>query len=473
MKNIIDKTIVSTLSLTITLAIIIVINVSGITIEDEIIPLSDVSVVEYHIKDEIFGVKGDGIQNDTVAFNKAINSLNDGDTLIIDKGNYMLDILNIYKDNINIIGEQGSVIICANEIHTFANIKGKNILISGIEFNGNYNALRVLSILSNSSEIELNKCIVRNVFNDGKRVEISGIRVYGDCNNITIDSCEISNISSTTNNIMGDSLGASRGILVSPYVEVGQGNSYNITIKNCKIDNIGPREDGDGIVISSIGALKDNEHVSSIINNKLTNCSKRAIKVMGSNVNIEGNTIINTFEGAKKDWTDGMYSAISAYGSDIEVVDNIITGTSFYIPLDFEGKDLSNITVRNNHISVGEGGAVLPYKGTISFNGSFSNVEVIENNISNGNIGIYFRKECSEAIITDNTINNSIENKLSYGVMFDDYQYILFEEIEIGNNEILSPVEYYLGKGLNFELNDETAIVVQESIKGNADYNKD
>ena len=149
--------------------------------------------------------------------------------------------------------------------------------------------------------------------------------------------------------------------MVTPFRGAGEGDSVNVTIQNNVVSNIGPREDGDGIVIASDG-LDQGAVVATIQNNKFYNCAKRAIKIQGGRVVVQGNTIKNQSAGMNPNWSDGMFSAISIYGSNVSVLDNTIRGTSFFRPVDVEGRNLRNIAIKNNSITVGENNTVLPFR---------------------------------------------------------------------------------------------------------------
>jgi hypothetical protein len=416
-------------------------------IDDERIPLAQSVGIDYHLRRD-FGAKGDGVHNDTAALQAAVNALKEGDTLYIEPGRYLIDRLNIIRRNVTITGSKDSILLCANVIHTFVSVRGEGIRIEGISIDGANKAARALSVFRNSRNISIINTHVSNVFNNGQALVVAGIKIYGDTSDILIDGCTVSNVSTTVNGVIGDSHGASRGIMITPFRGGGEGDSVNVTVQNNVISDIGPREDGDGIVVASDGA-DQGAVVATIQNNQFNNCAKRAIKIHGGRVIVRENTINNHFPGRNADWTDGMYSAISVYGSNVSILDNLIRGTSYFRPIDIEGRDLRNIAVNNNRITVGENSTVLPFRGVINFHGTYDTVEVTGNSLLNGNMGIYFRNRGTNITVSE----NKIHNMSGIGINFDGFQYQLFDNILLSRNNIhamRSAINF--GAGQNFRL---------------------
>lgn len=418
-------------------------------IDDERIPLAQSVGTVFHLRKD-FGAKGDGVHNDTAALQTAVNALKEGDTLYIEPGRYLIDRLNIIRRNVAIIGSKDSVLLCANVIHTFVSVRGEGIRIEGISIDGANKAARALSVFRNSRNISIINTHVSNVFNNGQSFVVAGIKIYGDTSDILIDGCTVSNVSTTVNGVIGDSHGASRGIMITPFRGGGEGDSVNVTVQNSVISDIGPREDGDGIVVASDG-LDQGDVVATIQNNQFNNCAKRAIKIHGGRVIVRENTINNHFPGRHADRTDGMYSAISVYGSNVSILDNLIRGTSYFRPIEVCGRlnSLRNITVNNNSISVGENNTVLPHRGVINFLGTYDAVEVVGNSLVNGNTGIYFRNRGTNITVSE----NKIHNMSGIGIDFCSFQYQLFDNILLSENNIRamrSAINF--GAGRNFRL---------------------
>ena len=94
---------------------------------------------------DYFGAIGDGITNDTTAFNNAINSLKQNDCLILTGGkSYLIDSLNIDTNNTITINGNGAVLLCNNE-DGFTIRCGQESKFFNIIFDGNNKAVTTLT----------------------------------------------------------------------------------------------------------------------------------------------------------------------------------------------------------------------------------------------------------------------------------------------------------------------------------------
>jgi len=391
---------------------------------------------QQYVKVKSFGAKGDGITNDTVALQKAINYASDRKKVkvILPKGNYVVDFLTIPK-NIYLEGNKDANIVASKKRYSsFISISGENIELHGININGENRRSIGLNIRQKSNNIKIYGCSIGNI-NSTYLETTAGIRIEGNTKDILIQNNIIDGISNTPNGVQGDSVGTSRGIWISKSskeVEPSQIKIHKNTIRN-----IQTREDGDGISVQGWHRKVD----VTISNNFFESCAKRAIKIMSPGVLIKDNKIINSYTH-DADYKKVMYSFISVYASDVIVDGNQMIGGNGYTGIDV-GTDLmetpKRIKITNNNIIFSPTG-IKTFLGGIAMYTSVKDVYIAGNTIKNTNYGIQIRKQLKGCIITSNSINNASER----GIYISNYNYINISDVVIFKNNIQSTKETIL-----------------------------
>lgn len=381
-----------------------------------------------------FGAIGDGVTNDTDAFQAALNYSSNKKKLILPKGIYVIDFLTFPK-NVKLEGEKGSMIVASEKTYSrFISLSGKNIEIRNIKISGENRRSIALSIVSGSQNVIVESCTISNI-NSTEPETTAGIKVEGNTKNVFMRNNTIDGIGNTPNGKVGDNSGASRGIWIGK--ESTEVEPENIVIEKNVIRNIQTREDGDGI---SVQGWSGNVHVI-IMNNFFEFCSKRAIKIMSPGVLIKRNKIMNNYTHAS-DYEKVMYSFISIYASDVIVEENQMLGGNSYHGIDI-GTDLiktpKRINVKNNVIVLSENG-VKTFLGGIVLYTNVEEVYLSGNTIKNSNNGIILRKKIKGCIITSNYITNVSER----GIFISNVEYKNISDVEILNNYIYSMKEAIL-----------------------------
>jgi len=413
------------------IGIIIKLNADSWTNEDK----KD-NLKQQYVKVKSFGAKGDGITNDTVSLQKAINYASDKKKVkvILPKGNYVVDFLIIPK-NIYLEGNrEASIVASKKRYSSFISISGENIELHGININGKNRRSIGLNIMQNSNNIRIYGCYIGNI-NSTYLETTAGIKIEGNTKDILIQNNIINRISNTPNGVEGDSAGTSRGIWIrrsSKEVE-----PLKIKIHKNTIRNIQTREDGDGIAVQGWHRNVD----VTISNNFFESCAKRAIKIMSPGVLIKNNKIINSYTH-EVDYKKVMYSFISIYASNVVVDGNQMIGGNGYSGIDV-GTDLmetpKRIKITNNKIIFSPTG-IKTFLGGIAMYTSVKDVYIAGNTIENTNYGIQIRKQLKGCIITSNSINNASER----GIYISNYNYINISDVVIFKNKIHSTKETIL-----------------------------
>lgn len=374
-----------------------------------------------NVKD--FGAKGDGISDDTLSIQTALNTGTKKKlTIYFPAGTYIVNpnATLTLKSNTSITGDGAESVIKADKSKFgwgLLHISGTNIQIKQMKFDGNHAVNRVLVIQPGSSLVQISNSLVTSASQSNEKSTdfyssiVAGVVIYGNTNSILIDQTEIQNVISL--HPLAGSLIA-RGIYITTTQGSSEKPSTNLNIQNSTIHDIGPADDGDGIYYED--PLLDKNIIentnSSIMNNTFYNCAKRAIKLYANGINVTGNHIINDFinnnyyQGKDKGkLAPDMYAGISVYGNNIKISDNVLGGKgSYYSGIEItSSKTVKNIDVSKNKITMG---AMSNIKGTTSIRvGDIEDFSISSNIIENGERGIWNWQNATRGTITENVIH--------------------------------------------------------------------
>lgn len=371
---------------------------------------------------KMWGARGNGQTDDTATVQQALDQASrNGDTVYFPNGIYMINPQKPLRvgDRTKLQGAGRSTIIRAGAGSfgwELIRASGQNIQISDITLDGNNRVNRVLVIGGGSSSVTVrNVLVTKATHSTDRRSEyytgiVAGIVVYGNSDSIDISESEISAINAV--NLTGGSLIA-RGIYVTTTWASAERAAKRVAISNNYIHDIGPADDGDGIYYEAPD-LDNQQGVkvgSTITGNRFDNCAKRAIKIYTNGMTISGNQVDNSYlnnnyyRGASKGrLAPDMYSAISLYGSDHVVENNIIGGIgSYYAAIEVtSGMEVSHITIQGNKISMGDKSTIT---GTTAIRlRNIRDFQILANTISNGEKGIWTWQNADSGLIRDNVI---------------------------------------------------------------------
>ena len=375
--------------------------------------------------------------NDTELVQNCIDkafSLGGGTVLLND--NYLINALTL-KENVILKSYKKSKLTLISNIEKTINIIGNNVTIDNIIIDSNNKSIISVNIDNSYNNINIKNCIIKNNMDNGESCVVSGIKIGDNSTDINIINNEICNCVNNTDYV-------ARGVFL--FTRNGQTTSKNIIIKNNKIHDINPIGDADGIHLSGF-KNQTNKNNILIDGNTFYNCSKRAIKVMASHVNIINNIIVSNYTNYD---TEGMYSGISVYSSFVNIENNQIYNKSFkYGAIDVVGTDweVRELTIKNNYIKVGQDGGNI-YQGAIQFdNNVLENVIIDSNIIISSSFGIVFKRYSKNIKILNNNIN-SVNACIK---TFSSTDFILCENFTITNNTLSGSANYciHFEKGNN------------------------
>lgn len=393
----------------------------------------------------------------TAGIKKAIEAADEGDTILIPQGEYIVSgRLYIQKSNITITGEvdngeNKSIIKCKDgtsnnwsvfiiQTNDSSNTNLNNITIKDLQINGNrmqrnteevngnqykenYGAGTGISILRSNQNYEISNILISNVvMNDvpGPSIQLTGKRV---AHNVSVTDYEDVDRRSTDERY---------------YVD-------NITIENCKLSN------------STIGISQNTAKNVHIINNKIDKSLHENITIdLSDNCLCEGNELGEYFGGCGSIGVDNTLNSI-----------------------------IRNNKINNTNTTAGElfnSGITINSKAGIS-----KNVIIEGNTIENANYGIFLKDHrgyVEEQFKLSNhkenyeygsrpgedfyILNNIIKNSIIYGIRVDELTgmaYLLNNNITSNQNVYNDYQDIYVDE-YNYKKRGNESETIKNVIKG-------
>ncbi|MFI8684658.1 glycosyl hydrolase family 28-related protein [Rossellomorea sp. NPDC077527] len=368
-----------------------------------------------------YGAVGDGKTDDTTAIKKALY-YGKNRTVYFPEGTYLITDTVTVKMNTEVYGEN-AVIKAAAPGDTMFRIYGENIHIHDLTIDGGRTFLRGMTMMNGTSNLTVKDVeLTRFSQPDDSPLSTStpiAIRVEGGVQEVLFEGLTIQDVfAKNISSNVGWNHKVARGILISPALST-QPVSRNITIQHSLISDIGPKDDGDGIVVQG---FQDDVHVT-IQHNTFERNHKRAIKIQSPGVIVAHNQIHNSFyqdnvyDTYKETNEYDMWSAISVYEDNVEITENTIDGIGRYsAAIDIAGGN--NVRVSGNTIANREAS---PASDVIRINkgydgtSSFTNISIQDNSLRNGRYGINVVAGVEQLTLSGNTYDG-VERLASSGI---------------------------------------------------------
>lgn len=457
-----------------------------------------------------FGAIGDGVADDTVAIQAAIDALTSGGIVIFPVGTYKTTALITILDNVTLLGTKGAVIRPNGEdISWFQNAdtSGGNsgISIIGLEIDGSSMtdasvATAALSFIT-VTDLIIRDCTISNV--PVHAIVMSGVTTFEVSHNFIsvtgtaefkasppvesgqgISSANLQNGVIVANNIF-DCWGASILIFAT------SGNkTRNLTIANNLIDT----SDDNGIRVSS-GNADNIEDVSNITitGNTIIDVDGSGIRANGAYISVTGNTIeLQDLIESDADATHAPHG-INVWGVHITVTGNTINdGTGIMtagIKVSTSGDDIGHIILSSNVIdNVGDGQGIIVFRAletetmadiiitdniiTNTTTQEGIHIQDVERLVIRGNIirlsfqeGVYV-EDSSQIVASGNIMHNNNQQGLGYrgGFRFFDCTDLL-----ISNNRCYDDQDTKTQKwGVHLDGTTNHVLVIGNDLRGNA-----
>ncbi len=368
-----------------------------------------------------FGATGDGTTDDTAAFLRALASLTEGGVLAVPPGTYRIKpgALTI-PSRVAVLGERATIVPFGTGFDLIE-FHGTDIGMSGVTIDGENRVVRGATVIGGSKHVLL----ARDTFADftmptdpadpNYLQTPAGIRIEGNGDTIAIAGVTVKNVVANHANDTRDGhpTWVARGIWIAP--ASGQRTSTHIMIRDSALSEVGPKDDGDCIVIQDASDRAD----LTISDNTFDRCHKRAIKIQVPGATVTGNTITNPFHGDNPfQVADGgqgafpydMYSAIAVYASDVTVERNTIAGVgSFYAGIEVNASctvPVDRVAIRDNRVRMGTT-ANLAGASSIRAFGPATNLGIAKNTLEYADTGIVLIPGTPDAVLQELAADNA------------------------------------------------------------------
>jgi len=350
-----------------------------------------------------YGAAGDGVTDDTMAIQKALEN-GSNHKVYFPEGTYNISKELKLFDHTKIVGDK-AVIKASSDLLSVFIIQGKNVSIHSLTIDGNDTSLRGITIAEGSRDVEIENSQLCHFTqpNDPylSQLTVSAIRIEGGTSNITIDHNKIEHVRAR-NPVKGWGHLIARGILISP-VNNQQETSQYIKISNSVFTNIGPKDDGDGIVVQGFKEPVQLE----IRDNSFYDNHKRAIKIQSPGVLIKGNQIYNNFDEnnfyttytSSKEYD--MWAAISVYADYTTIENNTISGKGKFARI-IDVSNASHVKIIGNHLENGKKGTSIVAITNNHSSDLLKDFIISDNIFVNGHYGIYTNSPLTNFNVSDN-----------------------------------------------------------------------
>lgn len=303
-----------------------------------------------------FRAVGDGSTTDSSAIQAAITAAASRNaSVFFPPGTFKLTTGLTIGSNTRLLGEGATLLTETNTYCLTVNAGSTNVLLSGLGFNGNSLASRVINIATNA-QVRIDNCTMYGVKEDVSTpagalgiVARSGV-------DLVVQNSYFHHFYTSTTNGAGDAPGMSRAIYVTTQASSDEPPPKRVLVTGCRFEQMYGTEDSDAIVVQGGSNWTTNNCGVAIIGNTFLGVGKRAAKLSAggsifSHNYYSNNIALTSFGGA----------IASIYANNCTIANNVLIGGNFYSAVDIgvsTDYSASGFKLLNNTIKTPSG---LPY----------------------------------------------------------------------------------------------------------------
>ena len=303
--------------------------------------------LEQYVSVKDFGAVGDGVTDDTVAIQAALNTA--AKAVYFPQGSYVVNSATTSPALTSSVADR--VIYGVGRITATQTIR-KAFYITGnrTEFSLSCDGNQKIGIFAHFAceDPYVHNCTIKGLYSPADTGEVNGVRITLDGLDAgaVVSDNNFYNLESVGDTTGGNGIGMSRAVIVEADSDIDK----QIVIANNTIRSI-TGEEGDAIVaISSNGAGTYYKLNLVIQNNSILDFNRRGIKVQCSGARILGNTLRNTWSSDQ----GNMQCVIDlVQGGSHYVINNILDGCKYIaqIKANEDVTPISDITISQNIIT--------------------------------------------------------------------------------------------------------------------------
>ena len=362
------------------------------TVNSEFVDIRGKLAVESGRWPRHYGAVGDGVADDSVALQAWA-----------DAGNSMMEPGMTYRTTATLLleGDGRSLIGNGAEIHFHGDgttrskavvFEGDHAHAEGVVIRGFGDVRWGIRVYGNHSTItNCDISEIRSMFS------AQGIRVTGDVGGHRITNNTVKGVYAYGNEDTGDSTGASRGILLQS--DTNTLSKPSLISGNVISDITG--EEGDGIQVLMYDLPNNNipfgRAYTTISNNVIEDCSRRHIKIQGSDVTVKGNVCLNQrpIDAPLPSWSINAIQSMSVEisGNFIRSLEGIVRG----IGVDGASTSAEYCTVKNNDVRI-----PTDIAGTVIYVNNTDYMDISGNKVTGGSNGVSLGYS-NDGVISGNT----------------------------------------------------------------------
>jgi polygalacturonase len=369
-----------------------------------------------------FGAVGDGVTDDTVAIQAAIDSLAGGGTLLFPRGTYVSNtqINFTLTGAIALIGDDATIKCTSSTFLSYQlllTIATYDLQMKGLTFDANQKArtcFRGNAQSQDSSTLTMKDCTFKNAYTD-TTTGSTGVYLSGGYNKVLVDNSTFKDITRAAGSGTPGSQGTG-GLGISEHYLTNEFPRF-ISVQNCRFENLTNNEttasannyDVDGLSIGGGNASGANYISSSAIisNNTFRNCKGRCIKSQNDQTVVTNNSFYRNMTTIVSSTEVNLQVGSGTVSGNVFHYDEVSSGVS---PFTFDGSSGAGLTL------------ISFYNGTADTRNNIINCSdnIVYNNvpITTGYLAVFcnfngYSAPFYRINVTNNSVSKKVDNFIS------------------------------------------------------------